>query len=264
MKASGKLVTLNQNAEKHWTHLKMKLCFSWLFASMMVFASGCRSIDKLPSPSSKTYAAFVSSFYVGLAALQVGDDVRADSSLEQATKLVPGEPASWANWGILALRQRNFDAGASRFNRAKDLEPNNDRIFYLLGLLESDQGNSAQASAYLRQAIKLNPRNLRAIYQLASEVERQGDDHSAADFQQLIEQILAVEPNNLAALLDLSRVAAKRGGRYLVTLDGKQNCGQNRAHGLLKFSSSLLHSRQLRRVRIHERRRHARSFCVMC
>ena len=40
----------------------------------------------------------VSAFYVGLAALQVGDDVHAESRLSQVTQLVPAEPAGWANW----------------------------------------------------------------------------------------------------------------------------------------------------------------------
>jgi Tfp pilus assembly protein PilF len=184
---------------------------SLLLALVAAMLAGCHSKDQLPAKSSKTYADFVSAFYVGLAALQVGDDVRAETSLAEATKLVTAEPAGWANWGILALRQRNFDAAAQRFDRAVTLDGSSDRLFYLQGLLESDRGNSAAAIAKLRQAVKLNPRNLRAIYQLASEVERQGDEHSESDFQQLIQQVLAVQPDNLAALLELSRISAKRG-----------------------------------------------------
>ena len=67
---------------------------------------------KLPDKYSKTYADVVSAFYVGLAALQVGDDVHAESKLSEVTRLVPGEPAGWANWGMLALRQRNYDVAA--------------------------------------------------------------------------------------------------------------------------------------------------------
>jgi hypothetical protein len=160
---------------------------------------------------STTYSDFVSAFYVGLAALQVGDDVRADAKLGDATNLVPGEPASWANWGILALRQRDFDIAAQRFDHALSLDREDDRIYYLQGLLESDRGNSAQAITDLREAVKRNPKDLRAIYLLASEIERQGDEHSEAEFQQLMEQLLTVEPNNLAGLLELCRITAKRG-----------------------------------------------------
>jgi Flp pilus assembly protein TadD len=165
----------------------------------------------LPAPASQTYRDFVSTFYVGLAALQVGDDVRAESFLGHATQLAAGEPAAWANWGILALRQRNYNLAAQRLDRARKLAPKNDRIFYLLGLLESDRGNSQAAIENLRQAITLKPSNLPAAYQLALEIERQGGPQSEAEFQRLIEQILAAQPRNLAALLELSRIAAKRG-----------------------------------------------------
>jgi tetratricopeptide (TPR) repeat protein len=173
--------------------------------------SGCHFSPKLPEKGSKAYADVVSAFYVGLAALQVGDDVHAESKLSELTQLVPTEPAGWANWGVLALRQRNYDLAAQRLERARDLAPQNDQIYDLLGILEADRGNSAEAIADLRKAVNLNPRNLRAAYALAEEIERQGDANSEAEFQQVIQKILAAQPDNLAALLELSRVAAKRG-----------------------------------------------------
>ena len=165
----------------------------------------------MPDKNSKAYADVVSAFYVGLAALQVGDDVHAESKLSEVTQLVPGEPAGWANWGVLALRQRNYDTAAQRLERARDLAPKNDRIYDLLGILESQRGHSAEAIADLRKAAELNPQNLRAIYRLAEETERQGDENGAAEVQQLLQKILTAQPDNLAALLELSRIAAKRG-----------------------------------------------------
>ena len=124
---------------------------------------------------------------------------------------MPGEPAGWANWGVLALRQRNYDMAAQRLERARDLAPQNDQIYDLLGILEGQRGHSAEAIADLRKAVELNPKNLRAAYALAEEIERQGDANSEAEFQQVMQKILAAQPDNLAALLELSRVAAKRG-----------------------------------------------------
>ena len=186
---------------------------SWAALQLMaaIMLGGCHPSNRLPDKNSKTYSDFLSTFYVGLAALQVGDDVRADASLGDAAKLVPAEPAAWADWGILALRQGNFDVAAQRLNRARDLAPSNDRIDYLLGILENNRGNTAAAIADLRQAVKLNPANIRANYQLALEIERQGGNDSEAEFQQIIQQILTAVPENLAALLELSRIAAKRG-----------------------------------------------------
>jgi Flp pilus assembly protein TadD len=181
-----------------------------LLCTMLLSLCGCRSKERLPDVGSRTYTDFVSAFYVGLAGLQVGDDVRADAKLQQATELVPAEPAGWIDWGVLALRQRNFDPAAQRLERAHTLAPNDDRVDYLLGLLEGDRGNSDASISYLHQAIARNPRNLRALYSLATQVERQGSENSDALLQKIFEQILSVRPENLAVLVDLARVSAKR------------------------------------------------------
>ena len=172
--------------------------------------SGCHS-SGLPEPGSQGYLDEVTAFYVGLAALEVGDDVRADSTLERATQLAEGEPAGWANWGVLALRQGNFEAAGQRLGRAQKLAPQNDQLHYLSGVLESKRGNPSQAIVELRKAVELNPHNLRAMFLLAQEVERQGDANSEAEFQQLLQRILTEQPGNPAALLELGRAAAKRG-----------------------------------------------------
>jgi Tfp pilus assembly protein PilF len=185
--------------------------FGFLIASAALVLAGCHSKNKLPDKSSKAYAGFVSAFYTGLGALQVGDDVRAEKELSRTTEIAPGEPAAWANWGVLELRQRNFDSAAPKLERARSLAPRNDHIFYLLGLLETGKGHSTEAIANFRKAAEINPNNLIAKYQLAEEIERRGDPNSDADFQKLIEQILDAQPNNLAALLEFSRVAAKLG-----------------------------------------------------
>src|ERR1700677_4450563 len=182
-----------------------------LLGNFAIVLSGCHSRPKLPEKGSNAYADVVSAFYVGLAALQVGDDVHAESKLSELTQLVPTEPAGWANWGVLALRQRNYDLAAQRLERARALAPQNDQIYDLLGILEADRGHSAEAIADLRKAVDLNPKNLRSAYALGEEIERQGDANSETRFQQVIQRILATQPDNLAALLELSRVSAKRG-----------------------------------------------------
>jgi len=106
----------------------------------------CRSGDKLPDKSSEKYVGAVSAFYVGLGALQVGDDIHAESKLSEFTSLVPDEPAGWANWGVLALRQRKLDIAAQRLERARSLAPKDDQIYQLLGYMESSRGNSRPPS----------------------------------------------------------------------------------------------------------------------
>jgi Flp pilus assembly protein TadD len=191
------------------------LCFQTAVAlclcAIAISFAGCGTSGRLPDKSSKEYADTVSAFYTGLAALQVGDDVTAENKLTQVTQLAPGEPAGWANWGVLAFRQRNFDVAAQRYDRARELAPKNDQIYYLLGILQSTRGNSKEAIADWRRAVGLNPQNYRAAYQLALEVEREGGPGSDAEFESLIQNILKAQPDNLAALLELARGSAKRG-----------------------------------------------------
>jgi Tfp pilus assembly protein PilF len=177
--------------------------------SLLALLGSCRPTNTLPTRSSPQYNEIVRTFYIGLAALQVGHDVQADAKLQQLTQLAPAEPAGWANWGILALRQRNYDTASERFNKARDLAPDNSEIFYLLGLLESSRGNTASAINALNKSVELDPNNLIAINKLAEEVEREGGDQSSARFQTLIQKISTAQPDNLAALVELSRAAAK-------------------------------------------------------
>src|SRR5215216_2759634 len=95
---------------------------------LLALLAGCRPTAKLPSKASPEYNELVRTFYIGLAALEVGHDVQADAKLAQFTQLAAAEPAGWANWGLLALRQRNYDSAAERLQRARDLAPENSDI----------------------------------------------------------------------------------------------------------------------------------------
>ena len=195
----------------------MRLCFAASRKSLLLLLllpalclMSCRSGPKLPERTSNQYNDTVRAFYVGLAALQVGDDVRAESELTKATGLAPDEPASWANLGLLNLRQRNLDAAGERLEKARSLAPGNARIQVLLAILESTRGRSAEAISNLRKAIELDPKNLKALYMLAEETERQNDEASAGEVQKLLAKLLELQPDNLAVRLEAIRVAAKR------------------------------------------------------
>ncbi|MFT4112872.1 FG-GAP-like repeat-containing protein [Silvibacterium sp.] len=179
-------------------------------------AIGCHSGKYVPAPGSESYSRAISDFYVGLSALQVGDDVRAESALSDAAAVAPGEPAMWVNWGILALRQRNFDVAAERLNRAAKLAPHNAQVYYLLGVLESERGNMQAAVSDFGLAAGFDPQNARVNYALGEAVERQGSAGSDQMNARILMQIRQVYPHNVVAELDLARVAAKSGNASLL------------------------------------------------
>jgi tetratricopeptide (TPR) repeat protein len=165
----------------------------------------------LPSAGSPAYEQTTSSFYRGLAQLQVGllDDAKREFS--KAAALAPGEPAAWANLGLAHLRLGEFDAASGPVARAVALLPGSSDLALLQGRLETSRGQLEPGIAHLRRAVDLDRTGLRARYALAEEIERAGGSGADAEAQQQFDQILQRRPDNLAALLERARLSAKRG-----------------------------------------------------
>ena len=100
----------------------------------------------LPAVGSQAYEQTTSSFYRGLAQLQVGllDDAKREFS--KAAALAPGEPAAWANLGLAHLRLGEFDAASEPVARAVALLPGSSELSLLQGRLEPPAASSSQAS----------------------------------------------------------------------------------------------------------------------
>src|SRR5688572_33010286 len=62
-----------------------------LILLVVALATACRQPPPQPARSSPEYNELVRTFYIGLAALQVGHDVQADAKLAQFTQLAPAE-----------------------------------------------------------------------------------------------------------------------------------------------------------------------------
>ncbi|HSF29632.1 MAG TPA: FG-GAP-like repeat-containing protein [Candidatus Tectomicrobia bacterium] len=205
-----------------WRHVAV-------LALLILFGVGLylrRGDDGLGDPASKRYHETVAAFHTSLAAMQVGVEVIAEEKLLRVTELAPQEPAAWANLGLLALRRTAFDLAAERLQKARALAPDSSQIQVLSGLLESMQGRLPEARAYLQRAVAIDPHNAKAVYTLAQLTEQQGGEHSGAEVQRLLTQLLEAQPGNLAVWLELARVAAKRGDSgtmqdILVRLEGQ-------------------------------------------
>lgn len=174
-----------------------------LFLAVSLAACG----TNLPEKTSTNYGDALKSFYVGLAALQAGDDARANEALTKATRQADGEPAAWANLGILQIRQKDFDSAAQSLEKARALDDKNWQIYQTIALLETQRGSFDAAQQNWRKTIDLNPQNAKAVYALAKEKERQTDDAAA---RKLYENILEIKPDNLAAQIEIVRLAAKQ------------------------------------------------------
>ena len=195
-------------------------CLSWqdrglslrtALAAALFFLGACSSHSGLPAPGSTKYRDLVHAFNVGLAGLQSGEDVRAKTDLTLATQIAPGEPASWADLGILAVRQQELDLAYTYIEKARNLAPNNSRIEQLLGDLEGRRGKLPEAIGHLKRAVQLDKANVKALYLLAEQTERQGTGVSEAEALDTFRKVLAMYPDNAAVLLEVARLAAKTG-----------------------------------------------------
>ena len=188
---------------------------SWFVGLSVAYLSGaftgCTQQAALPNADSKAYRDFVSAFYVGLAGLQTGEDVRAKEKLNLASQLAPGEPSTWANLALLAVRQQEFDPAFGYAEKARTLAPENSRIEALLGSIESKRGKLPEAIADFRKAVDLDGKNWKALYSLGDETARLGTADADAESLRDFQRILSAQPDNLAVLLDVTRLAAKRG-----------------------------------------------------
>jgi Tfp pilus assembly protein PilF len=175
-----------------------------------------RSRDRLPSPDSPEYEEITRTFYRGLASLQVGllDGARQDFT--QAAERVPREPASWANLGLTELRLGELDAAAASIERALTLAPASGGVALLAGRMEMARGRPVEGVAHLRRAVQVEPTLLRARFALAEALEQAGGPSGDGDAQAALEALVQLQPQNLALLVERTRLAAKRNDAALL------------------------------------------------
>ncbi|MFB6247491.1 MAG: FG-GAP-like repeat-containing protein [Salinibacter sp.] len=183
----------------------------WAGLLALTLSLGACQSDHVPSPGTEPYRKAVSAFYTGVAAIQVGENFRAGKQLKTAASLAPGEPAVWANRGLLKLRTNAPAKAADHLARARELAPDHSRIQYLSGLMARERGRYESAITYLRRAAELDSTNRAAVYTLAQVLEQRGGPAALKEARGLMDQLLAADPGNLAVLVEQARLAAKAG-----------------------------------------------------
>jgi len=148
-------------------------------------------------------------FSTGVAALDTDATAIARDALTRAVEVAPEEPSAWANLALAQIRLGDFDAASASLERAHALAPGSGAVDRLLALLEQRRGDFDAAVEHLNRAVEHDPKDLRSRYALVQELERRGDDDVEAF--RMLAAVLEAAPENLAALLDRARMAAKLG-----------------------------------------------------
>ena len=171
---------------------------------------------ELPQPGSAAYEEYVEAFDLAVAAMDSGVGDVALKNLDRLVALVPQEPAGWINRGLFFLRSRQFPQAAADLARAEKLAPDHPSVQTFLGLLDERQGKYTEAAARLRRVVEQNPKDVETLYALAKLIDKEQLPGADAEYQKIMEQILAVRPNNLRVLVERLRVAARRADRPAV------------------------------------------------
>jgi hypothetical protein len=171
---------------------------------------------ELPAPGSAAYEEYVEAFDLALAAMDSGVGDVAEKNLNRLVELVPGEPAGWANRGLYYLRSRQFPRAAADLAQAEKLAPDHPAVQTYLALLDERQGKFTEAAARFRRVVEKDPRDIETLYTLAKIIDKEQQAGADAEYQRLMEQILAVRPGNLRVLGERLRVAVRRADRPAV------------------------------------------------
>src|SRR5262249_15398860 len=121
-----------------------------------------------------------------------------------------GEPAAWANRGLVHLRENELKEAATDLAEAHKLAPESAEIENLLGWLAQKQGRFDKAADHFRKALEHAPQDLLTRFALAQILEKRGGTDGDMDYQRELEAILTIQPNNLYVLKELVNVTARR------------------------------------------------------
>ncbi|QJX00863.1 FG-GAP-like repeat-containing protein [Frigoriglobus tundricola] len=168
---------------------------------------------RLPGPGNPVYEEYVAAFELGVAAMDVEVVDVAGANLDRSIELVPKEPAGWANRALLKLRTARIPEADSDLKEAERLVPDDPDVMKIRAVLEDRRGKYAAAVASLRKATAKDPEDVEALFFLAELTKREQKPDSDAEYQRLMEQILAVRPDNKHVQNERLRTAVQRSDR---------------------------------------------------
>lgn len=148
------------------------------------------------------------------ALFQRGNTAMEQGRIEEARDAFAKASTSAPTWGLAFLSYGiaeqtiapESDKARIAFERAVQLEPENPKAHYHLGLSYEHLGRFSEAAAQYRAAIAKRPQMLDAHYQLGSVLRMAGDDTNAL---LAFEGLLKVAPDNAGAWLTVAEIYEK-------------------------------------------------------
>jgi len=109
-------------------------------------------------------------YNLGVVALEQGKPDVGLKYLNKALELEPSHPEALLNSAIVIQElglNKLKPLAAERLLKLKDIQPTNEKVYFNLGMLATDEDNVFEAEVWFRQAIKLKPEFRSALFNLA-------------------------------------------------------------------------------------------------
>lgn len=191
----------------------MKIDSSLVHLSVVFFIAllllSCQREIASEQDEADAYITAVADFNIALAASQTDEGRFAFNKMNDVARAFPEEAAAWANLGVLAMRQGNFELAEDRLGRALNLKPQHPELLFLNSIMESLRGNTARSIEFLRRGVESSPDHAKMLFALAQELERHDDQRYADEIAGLYLNLHELLPDNQAIMFELTRVNAK-------------------------------------------------------
>ena len=122
--------------------------------------------------------------------------------LEEGLKLDPRRPDLLASLGECYFVSGKVDQALPTFQKLLEVDPSS-RSYAFLGATYRHLGRFDEADKYLRQGLKLDPRDVPCLYNLGYIASRQGQYEVG---EKWLKQALEIDPNHLEALMELANL----------------------------------------------------------
>jgi type IV pilus assembly protein PilF len=114
---------------------------------------------------------------LGLVYMQLRDDALAESNFTQALRYAPNDSDTLNNYGSFLCQRKREDEAIKMFLAAlrNPLYRTPERSWLNAGICAAQRNDFASADEFFQQALKIQPDNARALYELANLAYRRGD-----------------------------------------------------------------------------------------
>ncbi len=176
-----------------------------LGAVLLLALTSCRK-DK-PVPVEELFTTRT----LAMSHLQRGQLPEAEVQFKKLIELAPDDPLGYANLGLTYLQQGRFKDAEEQLLRARKLDASNADVVLALAKLYALTNRPADAQQILNELRRSDRKNAHALYALAELDARTADSAALRRRQGRLQELLILEPANLAARLDLIDLLARRG-----------------------------------------------------